>query len=137
MSQQAVAGRGAGRGGGRKPRYYPQGGGVDLASKSYKSTISKIVLHTFNTGQNKYAAQFTQSRDKVANYLQRTLADKGYLVAETTRTRKKQSIPLPPPVDVNAPDKADLDIIQAEDIKTIAKRQQKLSEALKKGYTTV
>ena len=88
-------------------------------------------------GQNKYAAQFTQSRDKVANYLQRTLADKGYLVAETTRTGKKQSIPLPPPVDVNAPDKADLDIIQAEDIKTIAKRQQKLSEALKKGYTTV
>ena len=70
MSQQAKVGRGAGRDGGRKPQYYPQGGGVDLASKTYKSTISKIGLHTFNTGKNKYTAQFTQSRDEVANYLQ-------------------------------------------------------------------
>ena len=38
---------------------------------------------------------------------------------------------------MNAPDKADLDIIQSEDVKTIAKKQQKLSEALKKGYATV
>ena len=53
------------------------------------------------------------------------------------QTRKEQSIPLPPPVNVNALDKADLDIIQAEDVKTITKRRQKLSEALKKGYATV
>ncbi len=38
---------------------------------------------------------------------------------------------------MNASDKADLDIIQAEDVKTIAKRQHKLSKALKKGYATV
>ena len=67
MSHQAAAGRGAWRSGGRKPQYYPRGGGVGLASKAYKSTISKIALHTFHTGQNKYAAQFTQSRDEVAN----------------------------------------------------------------------
>ncbi len=29
MSQQAAAGRGAGCGGGRKPQYFPRGGGVD------------------------------------------------------------------------------------------------------------
>ena len=137
MSQQAAAGRGAGRGGGRKLQYYPQGGGVNLASKTYKLTISKIALHKFNTGQNMYAAQFMQSCNKVTNYLQQTLADKGYLVVETIQTRKKQSILLPPPVDANAPDKADLDIIQAEDVKRITKRRQKQSEALKKGYATV
>ena len=63
-----------------------------------------------------------QSRDKVANYLQRMAADERYLVAETIGTGKEQSIPQPPPIDMNAPDKADLNIIQAEDVKTIAKR---------------
>ena len=70
MSHQAAAGQGAWRSGGRKPQYYPRGGGVDLASKAYKSMISEIALHTFNMGQNKYAAQFMQLRNKVANYLQ-------------------------------------------------------------------
>ena len=58
MSQQAVAGRGGGHGGGRgKPRYYPRGG-VD-AMKAFESAISEIAEDTFNTGQNKFAAQFT------------------------------------------------------------------------------
>ena len=78
-----------------------------------------------------------QSRNEVANYRQGTSAKEGYLVAETIQTGKEQSISLPPPIDVNAPDKADLDIIRAEDIKTITKRQQKLRKVLKKGYTTV
>ncbi len=43
------------------------------------------------------------------------------MVAETIQTGKEQSIPLPSLVDANAPDKADLDIIRAEDVKTIAK----------------
>ena len=55
------------------------------------------------------------------------------MVAETIQTGKEQSIPLPPPIDLSAPDKADLDIIQAEVVKMIPKRQQKLIEALKKG----
>ncbi len=53
----------------------------------------------FNTGENKYAAQFTRSREEVANYLQRTSAEEGYLVAEMVRTEKQQIISLPPPVD--------------------------------------
>ena len=122
MSQQAATGQVAKLGGGRKSQYHPRGWGVNLARKSYKSTISEITLHTFNMTQNNYAVQFTQSRNEVANYLQQTLVDEGYLVAETIQTGKKKSIPLPPPVDVNAPDKADLDIIQAEDVKTVAKR---------------
>jgi hypothetical protein len=82
MSQQAAAGQGTGHGGGRKPRYLPQGRGVNHSTKAFKSIILEIAEHTFNTGENKYAAQFTQSHEEVANYLQRTSAEEGYLVAE-------------------------------------------------------
>ena len=62
-------------------------GGVDHLAKVYKSMISEIAKHTFNTGQNKYAAQFTQftqSPEEVAYYLQcNNLAEERYLVAET------------------------------------------------------
>ena len=105
--------------------------------KGYKSTISEIATDTFNTGQNKFAAQFTQSQKNIANYLQRTLANEGYLVAETVRTGRQQIIELPPVVDPNDSDADDQRIIRAEEVKTIAKRRLKLSESLKKGYATV
>ena len=136
MSQQAAAGQGAGRGGGRKPRFIPRGGG-DNFDKPFRSTTVGIEKWTFNTGQNKYAAQFALHREEVANYIQRTLADEGYLVAQTIRNGKKQSIPLPPPVDPNDPDKEDLEAIRNEDVKSVAKRRQKLKESLLKGYATV
>ena len=63
--------------------------------------------------------------------------DESYLVAETIRTGTVQTIALPPPVDENASDKADLEIICVEVVKSVAKRQQKLEESLKKGYATV
>ena len=129
MSQQAAAGRGGGRGGSRgKQRYYPQVG-VD-ATKASKSAISEIAEDTFNTGQNKFAAQFTQSRKNMSNYLQRTLAYKGYLVAKMVRTGKKQIIKLPPAVDESAADAEDQKIIRVKEVKTVAKRQLKLGEAL-------
>jgi hypothetical protein len=53
-------------------------------------------------------AQFTQSRENVANFLQRTAHDKGYLVAETVRTGKQQKIDLLPPIDGNDPNAEDL-----------------------------
>ena len=119
MSQQAAAGRGGGRGGGRgRPRYYPQGG-VD-AAKAFKSAISKIAEDTFNTGQNKSVAQFTQSRKNMSNYLQRTYAYKWYLVAETIHIGKKQIIKLPPAVDESAADAEDQKIIRAEEVKAVA-----------------
>jgi hypothetical protein len=136
MSQQAAAGQGARCGGGRKLRYLPRGRGVDHSTKPFKSMISEIAEHTFNTGENKYAAQFTRSCEEVANYLQRTSAEEGYLVAETVQTGKQQLIPLPPPIDPNVEDKVDLEIIRAKDVKMIAKRRQKLQESLKKGYAT-
>ena len=111
MSQQAAAGQGAGRGGGRKPRFIPRGGG-DNIDKPFRLTTVGIEKWKFNTGQNKYPAQFTLHRKEVANYIQRTLADEGYLVAQTIRSRTKQSIPLPSLVDPNNPDKADLEAIQ-------------------------
>ncbi len=61
----------------------------------------------FNTGQNKFATQFTQSRKNVLNYLQPTLEYKGYLVAKTVHTGKKQIIKLPPAVDESAADAED------------------------------
>ena len=99
--------------------------------------ISNIATDTFNTGQNKFAAQFTQLRKNVANYLQRTSASEGYLVAEMVRTGREQIIELPTPVDPNASDAEDQKIIRAEEVKTIAKRRLKLAESLKKGYTRV
>jgi hypothetical protein len=137
MSQQAAAGQGAGRGGGRKPKFIPRGGGVESLSKAFRLSISGIEKWTFNMGQNKFAAQFTLSCKEVVNYIQRTLADEGYLVAETIRTREEQSIPLPALVDPNDPDKMNLEAIWAEDVKNVTKRRQKLRESLMKGYATV
>jgi hypothetical protein len=133
MSQQAAAGRSRGCGGRGKPRYYPQLG--DL--KGFKSAISEIAHDTFNTGQNKFAAQFTQSQKNVANDLQRTAAWEGYLVAETMSTGRKQVIDLPSAINPNNPELQDKKIIQAEEVKTIAKRHLKLKDSLKKGYATV
>jgi hypothetical protein len=81
--------------------------------------------------------QFTESCKKVANYLQRNTVAEGYLVAETVRTGKQQTIKLPPAVDPNAADKANLEIIQAKDVKSVAKRHRNLEESLKKGYATM
>jgi hypothetical protein len=137
MSQQAAAGRGAGRGGGTKPKFIPRGGGVKSLSKAFRLSTSGIEKWTFNTGQNKFAVQFTLSRVEVANYIQRTLANEGYLVAETIRTGEEQLIPLPAPVDPKDPNKTDLEAIWAEDVKNVAKRRQKLRDLLMKGYATV
>jgi hypothetical protein len=139
MSQQAAAGQGAGPagrgGGGRKPRYFSQAGGE--ATKGFKSAISEIAQDTFKTGQNRFAAQFTQSWKNVANYLQHTSASEGYLVTEMVRTRREQTIALPAAVDTKAPDAADLKIIRDKEVNTIAKRRLKLQDSLKKGYATV
>jgi hypothetical protein len=141
MSQQAAAGRGGGRGGGgRRPqRYFPQGrgGGAAVSSKAYESPITEIAKHTFNTGENKFASQFTESLERVVGYVQRGGMEESYLVAETIRKGVAQTIALPPPVDTNAPDKADLELICVEVVKSVAKRRQKLEESLKKGYATV
>jgi hypothetical protein len=53
MSQQAMAGHGAGCGGGRGARYFPQEG--KEMTKGFKSAVSEIVQDTFNMGQNKFA----------------------------------------------------------------------------------
>ncbi len=139
MSQQAGAGRGAGCSSGCRPRYILKGGGVDLTAgtKPYKSAIAEITQDTFNMGHNKFAAQFMHLCKNIVNCLQRSLVAKGYLAAQMVQTRKQQTMNLLPPVDPNAPDRADLKIIQAEEVKSVAKRQQKLKEALKKGFTTV
>jgi hypothetical protein len=128
MSQQAAAGCGRGRGGRGKPRYYPQLG----ETKGFKSTISKIAHNTFNTRQDKFAVQFTQLQKNVVNYLQRTTVLEEYLVAKTMRTGRKQVINLQSAINPNEPELEDKKIIQAEEVKTIAKRRLKLKDSLKK-----
>ena len=49
---------------------------------------------------------------------------KGYLVIQTVQTGKQRTINLLPPVDPNVLDKADLEMIQAEEVKVVAKRRQ-------------
>ena len=73
----------------------------------------------------------------MANYLQRTAADEGYLVAETVQTGKEQIIALPPAIGPNVADADDQKIIREEAVRAIAKRKAKLDNALKKGFTTV
>ena len=73
MSQQIAAGRGGGRGDGKKPRYFPRrggGGGAGATTKAYESPITEISKYTFNTGENKFATEFTESRERVAGYVQ-------------------------------------------------------------------
>ncbi len=89
-----------------------------MVTKAYKSSIPGIKEHMFNTGQNKFVAQFTQSRENVANFLQQTANEEGYLVAETVRTGKQQMIDLPPPIDGNDPNTDDLKIVHAEEVIT-------------------
>ena len=48
-----------------------------------------------------------------------------------------QMIVPPLPVNVNASDKADLEIIHVKVFKSVAKRRHKLEESLKKGYAPV
>jgi hypothetical protein len=89
MSQQAASSQGsvpaqrsmaAEQGKQGKPRYHYRSCGNN-ALERYKSGILEIVNGTFNMGQNKFAAQFTESWKNVATYLQRT-CNKGYLVAQ-------------------------------------------------------
>jgi hypothetical protein len=77
--------------------------------------ISEIANNTFNTGKNHFSAQFTQLRKNVANYLQRTAAEEGYLVVETVRTGKVQMIALPLPINTST--------LDTEDQKLYKKRQ--------------
>ncbi len=105
--------------------------------KPHKLALSEIANSRFNTGHNKFAAQFRELQKKVANYLQWSLVAEGYLVAQTVQTGKKQTIGLPAAMDKNLPDKDNLNIIRNKEIKSMAKRQQKHRELLKKGFAMV
>jgi hypothetical protein len=125
-----MAGR-AGRGG----RFFRNQGNPPM--KGFRSSITEITTDIFNTGKNKFAVQFTQSRKNVANYIQQMAADEGYLIAEMVRTGKEQLIALPLPINQSVADAEDQNIIRAEAIRAIAKQKAKLDSVLKKGYATV
>ena len=141
MSAQLTFGKGrgkggAGGGGGGAGRFNSnnRNRGFNQAPKAYKSSVSEIADDTFNVGLNKYAAQFGTSRRNVANYLQKTLHDEGYLAAQAVRTGKKQSIPMPPPADL---DDADAVRIRNVLVDAAGRRIGKLDAATKRGFAIV
>ena len=97
----------------------------------------EIASDTFNMGQRKFAAQFTQSRKNIAGYTQISVGKESYLVAQTIRTGVIQTINLPPPFPVNNPDADDLTIARVEEVRVVAKRRITLNKYLKKGFATV
>ena len=144
MSQQAYASRGrqvkkegcGGRGGrGYGSRGYR--GRTPFVSKAFKYPIVEITYNTFNTGQSKFAAQFTQSRKKIASYVQRSVGKEAYLVAQTIRTGVLQTIDLFPPVPANDPEADDLVIIREEVVRAVARRRIILNQDIKKGFATL
>ena len=146
MSQQVGAGRGGqvkkevhGGRGGRGGQGYGGGeyrGRTSFVLKAFKSPIVEIASDTFNTGQSKFAAQFTQSRKNISSYIHRSVGKEVYLVAQTIRTEVLQTIDLPPPVPVNDPDAADLAIVRVEEVRAVSKRRITLNQYLKKGFAT-
>ncbi len=66
--------------------------------------------------------QFTELRERVAGYVQRSGMEESYLVAKTIMTGTVQTIMLPAAVNLIAPDQADLDVIWIEVVKLVAKR---------------
>jgi hypothetical protein len=88
-----------------------------------RSRRSASIHSTRATTDTPHAAQFTESREKIATYIQRCGWDESYLVAETIRSGAAQKIGLPPrQVDPNDPDRADLEAMRIEDVKNVAKR---------------
>jgi len=65
---------------------------------TYVSPVIGIEHNTFNTGYSKYASQFKTSSQNVANFVQRTLHDEGYLGVRTIKMGEEQIIALPPPI---------------------------------------
>ena len=122
-------GRGYGGGGYR--------GRMPFVSKAFKSPIVEIASDIFNTGQRKFAAQFTKSRKNIASYIQRSVRKEAYLVEQTIRTEFLQTIDIPPPVPVNDPEADDLIIVREEVVRVVAKRRITLNQDLKNGLATV
>ena len=116
MKKEGCGGRGGlGYGSGRYRGQTP------FVSKEFKSPIVEIASGTFNTGQSKFAAQFTQSRKNIASYTQRSVGKEAYLVAQTIRTGVLQTLDLPPPIPANDPEADDLIIVREEVVRAVAK----------------
>ena len=144
MIQQVDAGRGRqvkkeGRGdrGGRGCGGGGYIGRMPFVSKAFKYPIVEITSDTFNMGQSKFAAQFTQSRKNVASYIQRSVGKEKYMVAQKIRTGVLQTINLPHPVPENDPETDDFATVRVEVVRAVAKRCITLNQDLKKGFATV
>ena len=76
---------------------------LQQCAESVHQSLSKVPVlgiehDTFNTGHSKYASPFKTSRRNVANFVQQTLHDEGYLVAKTIKTGVEQTVAVPPSI---------------------------------------
>ena len=100
-------------------------GQTPFISKAFKYPIVEIASNTFNIGQSKFAAQFTQPRKEA------------YLVVQTIRMGVLQTIDLPPPITAKYPDVDELTIVRLEVVRVVVKRRITLNQDLKKVFATV
>ena len=138
MSQQLQAGR-AGRGGQGGQGGQGCGGSrarnnIAYTPKIYKSPITETDYDTSNTGTSKHDALFTKSRKNIANYIQRSSLNEGFLVAQVIRTGAQQTTAMPAAADAND---ADAVLVKTEQVRTIVERCAKLNASIKRGFATL
>ena len=101
--------------------------------KIHKSPIIKIAYDTFNTGAGKHAILFTKSRNNLANYIQRSFVDEGFLVAQVIHTGAEQTITMPAAAGVNNTDAV---VVRTEQVGAIARRCANLNASTRRGFAT-
>ena len=130
---------GGGRGRGRFPTKKST---YNNAPRAYVSPVLGIEHDTFNTGHSKYTSQFKTSRRNVANFVQQTLHDEGYLVPKTFKTGVDQTVAVPPSIPETTDQASPAEVANARDdnilregkMAHIGKRITKLDNDTKKGF---
>ena len=104
--------------------------------RAHKSNIAEIADDTFNTGHSRFVAQFSRSRENVANYIARRIGGKeGHLLALEVKTGQLQTVTLPAALAQNAG--ADEQAVRAVLLNTAAKNRGKLDGARPSAYSIV
>ena len=79
----------------------------------------------------------SSNQEKKYSYIQRSVGNEAYLIAQTIRTGVLQTINLPPPVPENDKEADEIAIVRVEVVRAVAKRRITLNQDLKKGFATV
>ena len=139
MSDKDGAAGGCDGGGRGRGWFQPKKSTVINTPRAYVSPVAGIEHDTFNTGHSKFASQFKTSRRNVANFVQRSLLNEGYLVGRNnTSLSQRQFRKLP----MNHHQQrnwllGDQTMLRDAKMAVIGKRIVKLDNDTKKGFTIV